>query len=121
MINVFYLFVAVGVIAIFLILQYEKQNRKKVNAILRANKNVPPLFMLRSAELKVNAIRAAINTPGSPVADHDEVRKSVKQQLEHLINDYTGRNITLATYYSKLGALLISVNELKGLPAEVEA
>ncbi|MBS1525148.1 MAG: hypothetical protein JST19_05830 [Bacteroidetes bacterium] len=121
MINVFYLFVTVGVIAVFLILQYEKQNRKKVNAILRANKNVPPLFMLRSAELKVNAIRAAISTPGSPVADRDEVQKAIKQQLDQLINDYTGRHITLATYYSKLGALLISVNELKGVPVEAEA
>ncbi|HVV54861.1 MAG TPA: hypothetical protein VHC47_06035 [Mucilaginibacter sp.] len=121
MTNVFLLFVIVGIAAIVLILQYEKQNRKKVNAILRANKNVPPLFMLRSAELKVNAIRAAISTPGSRVCDHEEVRKAVKRQLDELIGDYTGRQITLAAYYSKLGALLISVNELKGVPEEAEA
>jgi hypothetical protein len=119
MINIFYLFLAVGVIAVFLIIQYERQNRKKVNDILRANKNVPPLFMLRSAELKVNAIRAAINTPGSQLAEHEEVRKAIKQQLDHLISDYTGRQITLAAYYYKLGALLISVNELKGAVSEV--
>ena len=67
--SILLLFSVVGIIAIVLIVQYERQNRKKVDDILRANKNVPPLFMLRSAELKVNAIRSALNTPGTRLND----------------------------------------------------
>ena len=116
--SILFLFSAVGIIAIFLIVQYEKQNRKKVDDILRANKNVPPLFMLRSAELKVNAIRSALITPGTRLSDDAELRLMYMQQLETLIHDYTCREIALNVYYSKLGALLISINELRGEPVE---
>ena len=90
--------------------------------ILRDNKNVPPLFMLRSAELKVNAIKAAINTGDKllPVTHEEEnAKKMISMQLEHLMTSYNTRQIALSTYYAKLGALLINVYELKGIPVEV--
>ncbi|MGZ3752032.1 MAG: hypothetical protein ACXVB0_18855 [Mucilaginibacter sp.] len=119
--NYFYLFLVVGVVIVFLIIQYDIQNRKKVNAILRANKNVPPLFMLRSAELKVNAIRAAINTKQYPGDQPDERRRELAHQLDKLIDSYKNREIALSAYYAKLGAMLISVNEIKGSGIPVHA
>ena len=116
--NIALLFVVVGFILVLLIARYEKSNNKKVNEILRANKNVPPLFMLRSAELKVNAIRSALSNMAYTV-DANELRK-VAMQLDKLMSDYKNREIPLTVYYSKLGALLIKVNELKGTLAEVQ-
>jgi hypothetical protein len=118
--NIALLFLIVGIIVIYLIVKYEKQNSKKVEEdIIRANKNVPPLFMLRSAELKVNAIRSALKSSDMSDACDDEVIRANKE-LEKLIDSYKNRDIALAAYYSRLGALLIKVTELKSVPAEVE-
>jgi hypothetical protein len=117
--NIAVLFLVVAVIVIYLIFKYEKQNNKKEEDILRANKNVPPLFMLRSAELKVNAIRSALKSSSMSDACDNEVAKA-SQDLEKLMKGYKNREITLATYYSQLGALLIRVADLKSVPAEVE-
>jgi hypothetical protein len=116
----FYLFLVAGVIIIFIIVQYDKQNKKKVNDILRANKNVPPLFMLRSAELKVNAIRSALNTQDLFDSEKTEIQKVLSHQLDQLIASYTNRQIALSAYYAKLGALLICVNEFKDTRIAVE-
>ena len=109
-----------GIIIIYLIVKYEKQNNagKIEEDIHRANKNVPPLFMLRSAELKVNAIRSALKT--AALSDpYDQDIKSASRELEKIVDSYKDRNLTLAAYYSKLGALLIRITELKGVPVEV--
>jgi hypothetical protein len=118
--NFFYLFLVAGVVIIFIIVKYDKQNKKKVDDILRANKNVPPLFMLRSAELKVNAIRSALNTQDLFDSEKTELQKVLSKQLDQLIASYTNRQIALSAYYAKLGALLISVNEFKDTRVTVE-
>ncbi|MDB5134186.1 MAG: hypothetical protein JWP37_789 [Mucilaginibacter sp.] len=119
--NFFYLFLVVGVIIVFIIIQYDKLNKKKVDDILRANKNVPPLFMLRSAELKVIAIKSALNTADNGSAELNETKKTIAQQLDKLMFAYRNRDIALAAYYAKLGALLISASELKKAQVAVEA
>jgi hypothetical protein len=111
--NYFYLFLGAGVVIVLLIIIYDVQNKKKVNEILRANKNVPPLFMLRSADIKVSAIRSVLNNSGYVDAEIEETKYKISQQLDTLITRYKNREIPLTTYYAKLGALLISVNKLK--------
>lgn len=111
--NYFYLFLGAGVAIVCLIIIYDIQNRKKVNDILRANKNVPPLFMLRSAELKVIAIKSALSTPGYTNAEIEATKKDLENQLNKLTDGYKNREVALAAYYARLGALLISVNSLK--------
>jgi hypothetical protein len=123
--NYFYLFLGAGIVIVCLIIIYDIQNRKRVNDILRANKNVPPLFMLRSAELKVSAIRAALNIPDYGDAETERAKDSLIKQLDKLITSYKSREIPLTAYYAKLGALLISVNKFKasvsGSPIQVHA
>jgi uncharacterized membrane-anchored protein YhcB (DUF1043 family) len=111
--NIFYLFLVAGVVIIFFILRYEKKNSKKVNSIMKANKNVPPLFMLRSAEVKLNAIKSALNTPEEFVLERHEFKKAASKQLDQLIENYNSQQIALSAYYAKLGALLISLNQIK--------
>ncbi len=108
------LFLVVGLVATYIIARYEKKSSNADEDILRANKNVPPLFMLRSAELKVNAIKSALLSDWMSTNDV----KQIAEELECLLEDYKNRDITLAVYYTKLGALLIRVNELKAIPLE---
>ncbi|MEO6850508.1 MAG: hypothetical protein ABI203_09315 [Mucilaginibacter sp.] len=116
--NIFYLFLVAGVLILYAIIQYDRQNKKKVEAILRANKNVPPLFMLRSAELKVNAIKVALSTQNESEGQ-SETKRAIAMQLEQLVASYTNRQIALAAYYAKLGSLLITVNELRSVQTGV--
>ena len=109
--NYFYLFLGAGTAIVLLIIFYDIKNKKRVNEILRANKNIPPLFMLRSAELKVNAIRSALSTPG--YIESAETQNELIAQLDQIINSYKNRELPLATYYAKLGSLLITVNKMK--------
>ena len=111
--NYFYLFLGAGIVIVGLIIIYDIKNRKKVDDILRANKNVPPLFMIRSSELKVNAIRSALTTPGYTDAVIEKGKVEIMQQLDKLMESYKNREIPLAAYYARLGSLLISVNKLK--------
>lgn len=109
--NYFYLFLGAGTAIVLLIIFYDIKNKKKVDEILRANKNIPPLFMLRSAELKVNAIRSALNTPG--YIESAETQNELIAQLDQITTSYKNRELPLAAYYAKLGSLLITVNKMK--------
>ena len=107
-----------------MIIIYDIKNRKKVNDILRANKNVPPLFMLRSAELKIAAIRSALNIPDYGDVETEQVKENLLKQLDKLVAGYKGREMPLTAYYAKLGSLLISVNKFRAsvsAPVEVHA
>ena len=111
--NYFYLFLGAGSFIVFMIIIYDIRNRKKVNEILRSNKNVPPLFMLRSAEIKIAAIRTALNIPDYGDAGTEQTKESLLKQLDKLIEGYKNREMPLTAYYAKLGSLLISVNKFK--------
>lgn len=123
--NYFYLFLGAGSFIVFMIIIYDIKNRKKVNDILRANKNVPPLFMLRSAELKIAAIRSALNIPDYGDIETEHAKENLIKQLDKLIASYKNREMPLTAYYAKLGSLLISVNKFKatvsGSPVQVHA
>ncbi len=111
--NYFYLFLGAGIVIVLLIIFYDIQNRKKVNDILRANKNVPPLFMLRSVEIKVSAIKSVLNNSGYVDAEIEETKYEISLKLDQLMTSYKNRELPLATYYAKIGSLLISANKLK--------
>lgn len=122
--NYFYLFLGAGSFIVFMIIIYDIQNRKKVNDILRANKNVPPLFMLRSAELKIAAIRSALNIPDYGDVATEHAKENLMKQLDRLVDGYKKRELPLTAYYAKLGSLLICVNKFRASvssPVEIHA
>lgn len=122
--NYFYLFLGAGSFIVLMIIIYDIQNRKKVNDILRANKNVPPLFMLRSAEIKIAAIRSALNIPDYGDVETEQAKEGLIKQLDKLVAGYKNRDMPLTAYYAKLGSLLISVNKFRAMvsaPVEVHA
>lgn len=111
--NYFYLFLGAGSFIVFMIIIYDIRNRKKVNEILRSNKNVPPLFMLRSAEIKIAAIKTALNIPNYGDTETEQTKENLLNQLDQLIDGYKKREMPLTAYYAKLGSLLIRVNKFK--------
>jgi len=56
--NFFYFLIA-GSAIVYLILRFDKQNRKKLNNVLLQAKDVQPLLLKKSAEYKLQAIKVA--------------------------------------------------------------
>ena len=123
----FFIFLT-GAIGLAVILyQMDRQQRKSIKKILKANKNVPQLLMQRSADQKLLALKGALvrldvfsandgNGMGymdSYIARVTTEKKTIALQLELLIISYKNGLTGLNDYYTKLGALLIRVNELR--------
>jgi hypothetical protein len=123
----FYLFLAGAIAFAILIFIYDRKQSTVVHNMLKENKNVPRLLMLRSAEQKLTALKSAINrldqqmdpTAGELcyvdqyVADLITEKQQIAQQVNQLVSGYHKGLITLPDYYAKLGGLLIKINKLK--------
>ena len=123
----FYLFVIGAVTLAVVLYQFDKMQRSNIRKILKNNKNVPQLLMLRSAEQKLASLRGALNRletlleqdandlcyVDGYVSSMISEKKTIALQLELLIISYQNGLTTVNDYYAKLGALLIRVNELK--------
>jgi hypothetical protein len=111
--NFFYFLVA-GSAIVFMILQFDLQQRRKIKKVLNDTKNVQPLFLLRSAEQKLSslnsilynkmAVNAVFTTEYPDINDAE--RQLISQQLGTLISDYNSGKITLQNYHTGLNGLL---------------
>jgi hypothetical protein len=99
--DAFYFFVILGSAAVFLILHFDKQQRRKVNKILHQTNDVEPLLLMQSLGQKLDRLNNALNKPTAPV--------NVGQQLHKVTADYKSGRINITTYNKKLSELLRTV------------
>lgn len=97
----FYFFVILGSAAVFLILHFDKQQRRKVNKILHQTNDVEPLLLMQSLGQKLDRLNNALNKPTAPV--------NVEQQLHKVTAEYKSGRINITTYNKKLSELLRTV------------
>ena len=96
--NFFYFLIA-GSAIVYLILKFDKQNRKNLNKVLLQAKDVQPMLMQKSAAHKLHAIKVACKNP--------KVERSVvEQELDQLVKEYDKGHISLPDYYTKLNRLV---------------
>ncbi|MES2266216.1 MAG: hypothetical protein V4520_05630 [Bacteroidota bacterium] len=96
--NFFYFLVA-GSVLVYLILKFDKQNRKKLNKVLIEAKDVQPLYMRKSAQQKVQSLKIAC-------AEQKIDRSLVEKELDELVKEYDKGHISLPDYCNKLNRLL---------------
>lgn len=89
----------VGSIIVFLILKFDKIQRRKMNIMLTGTKDVQPLLMQKAAIHKLTAIKCAESTPS-------KVRLKVAKQLDELVEGYDKGQISLPDYCARLNRLL---------------
>lgn len=99
----FYFFLIIGSVAVYLILKFDKLQRRKEDALLIQTKNVQPLFLVRSTEQKLSRLNEVLNNgaAGNQIGD----------QLKSLTADYNCGHISMQTYSNELNALLHRAGE----------
>jgi len=112
---------------IFLILQLDKQQRRRVNKILKDTKTVHPLFLLRATELKLRTLNTILygnmptglnSVPSGRVNMDEGARQMIASQLSNLVSEYNMGKIPLKVYNNQLRQLLKMVDEIKGMRLE---
>lgn len=97
-VNFFYFMVA-GSAIVYLILKFDKANRKKFNKVMVEAKDVEPMLMRKSAQQKVHTLKMAAQNSTTD-------RSLVEKQLDQLVADYDKGHISLPDYCNKLNRLL---------------
>jgi hypothetical protein len=114
-----FFFSLAGVAIVTLILLFDKKQTIKVNAILKETRGIPPLFLLKSTEQKINTLKAALryddvtqNMSGATSltsvynSQTESNRQSKVQELKLLSARYNNGQISLETYNVKLDELI---------------
>ena len=101
----FFSFLVVGSVIVYLILRFDKLQRRKMNILLTGAKDVQPLFMQKAAIQKLTTLKSAANEG----ADDKEMRQKIAKQLDELVTDYDKGRVTLPDYCKRLNRLLAQV------------
>lgn len=94
----FYLLLIIGSVVVYLILQFDMQQRRKVKKVLIQTNDVQPLLMIQSMNQKVEKINNALRNyvPGN----------KIEVQLHRSTADYHTGRISMEVYNSHLNELL---------------
>jgi hypothetical protein len=119
---IFFSFLLGGIAFTIWILEFDKKQTKKINIVLKESKNVSQMFMLKSAEQKINKLKTALSDDGLKnksgkvsIANiynnsSSENNKQLKiQELIVLSSKYNEGLISIEDYNSKLDELLEQV------------
>lgn len=103
--NIIIAFFAVGMAGIIFITILLSRQHKKVNGLMKLNKNVEPLFLHKATQHKFNAIRTKL--PNVPSAHHEKI----KLNLDELATNFRKQNICIKTYNEGLDNLIKQINQ----------
>jgi len=122
--DVFFFFLVAGVTIIVLILKFDKKQAVKVNAVLRESRSIPPMFLLKSTEQKIAALKVTLrfdDVPQNMAAastmatlynnKNESLRLSKVQELKVLSAKYNNGQISIEAYNVKLDELLDMVQQ----------
>jgi hypothetical protein len=122
--DVFFFFLVAGVTILVLILKFDKKQTVKVNAVLRESRSVPPIFLLKSTEQKIAALKITLrfdDVPQNMAAaatmanlynnKNESLRLSKVQELKVLSSKYNNGQISIEAYNVKLDELLDMVHQ----------
>ncbi|SHM50770.1 hypothetical protein [Mucilaginibacter sp. OK098] len=122
--DVFFFFLVAGVTIIVLILKFDKKQAVKVNAVLRESRSIPPMFLLKSTEQKIAALKVTLRfddvpqnmAAASTMANlynnkNESLRLSKVQELKLLSAKYNNGQISIEAYNVKLDELLDMVQQ----------
>ena len=117
----YFLGAALLIACIFLILD-TKQNRR-VGSIVRETKNVQPLFLLRSAEQKLNTLNTLLygylpvgndhSSNSKTIRMNEDSRQLLSAQLNAIMDEYKNGEISLQTYNARLNELIKMTNDVR--------
>jgi hypothetical protein len=122
--DVFFFFLIAGVTIIVMILKFDKKQTVKVKAVLRENRSIPPMFLLKATEQKIESLKAILRFDDAPVNmaaastmanlynnKSESLRLSKVQELKVLSAKYNNGQISIEAYNARLDELLDLVHQ----------
>ncbi|WP_428330131.1 hypothetical protein [Mucilaginibacter sp.] len=122
--DIFFFFLVAGVTIVVLILKFDKKQTVKVNTVLRESRSVPPMFMLKLTEQKIQTLKAAMRFDDVPQNmahsasmndiynnGNEALRLSKVQELKLLSAKYNNGQISIDAYNQKLDELINMVHQ----------
>ncbi len=121
-------FLVIGIVAASLLL-IDDQQTSGLEKILRKARGIQPLFLMRSAEQKLQRLNTllygniTITDDGRTIAQgriniNEGARQIIISQLNTLTSDYEHGRISLKEYHTGLNELLATINKVKVLNFE---
>lgn len=116
----YFLGIAILMASVFLVL--DTQQNRRLNKLTKETKNVPPLFLQRSAELKLNTLNSFLydNVPQTGMVPApakrgltDRTRQELSAQLSIVIHERNSGKLSLQDYNGKLSELLSLTRSIK--------
>ena len=117
--DIFFAFLVTGLAIVVLILKFDSKQTKKVKAVLKENRTVPQLLLLRATEKKLEDLKFALRyedfpqnmTDAASIAklyssQREQSRLTMVQELKVLTARYNNGEITLTDYNKKIETLL---------------
>jgi hypothetical protein len=117
---VFYFFgIALLVASVFLLL--DTQQNRRISKLAKDTRDVPPLFLQRAVEQKLNTLNTFLdhsiqaNAFSAPVNANlnDHKRQDLSAQLSHIIDERNSGKISLQAYNGRLTELLVAARKGK--------
>jgi len=102
----FYIFLTGGSVLVFFILQYDKQQRRRVNSLLKSTNDVQPLLMMQSLGQKLSKINTVLTANTYNAAIPADIKQEIEIQLQQISYDYNSGHISMQVYNNKLSDLL---------------
>jgi len=102
----FYLFMIAGLGLVFVILQFDKQQRSRVNLLLKNANDVQPLLMKRCMDQKISKINAGLSADTCHMNIRNDAKQKIGTNLQQIADEYHAGKISLPVYNDKLGELL---------------
>ncbi|NHA04078.1 hypothetical protein G7092_09735 [Mucilaginibacter sp. HC2] len=94
----FYFFLVIGSVIVYLILRFDKQQRRKQKMLLKQTSDVQPLLLMQSLGQKLRRLNEALA--------QNVAKSEINAQLKKITADYNCGRITIQVYNSRLNELL---------------
>ncbi len=101
--NFFYLFLVIGSVVVYLILRFDKLQRRKQRMLLKQANNVQPLLLMQSLQQKLSRLNKAMV--------HNSTQSKIGNQFKKISADYNRGQINMQVYCNQLNELLQRIGE----------
>ena len=94
----FYFFLIIGSVVVYLILRFDKLQRRKQKTLLKQTGDVEPLLLMQSLRQKLNRLNEVIT--------QHSAQNEIGDQLKKISTDYNCGRINMQAYNNQLNDLL---------------
>ena len=94
----FYFFLIIGSVVVYLILRFDKLQRRKQQTLLKQTSDVEPLLLMQSLRQKLNRLNEVIT--------QHSAQNEIGDQLKKISTDYNCGRISMQAYNNQLNELL---------------